>query len=343
MAVTGLLVTHSGRVGLGVEGPPEQHGTGDLTAVAEINDLLKAALREAISRDIRLVNRIGRSRPASGPSAIDRAVFRPETRTVQVRLRDAKTTEMVLDWSTGTILNVTSRMDMRLRHVHAATILSTHGVVVSDVMAVILLLLGLTGIVLWIAATREKGRRIGTPTRWWNFNWWFHRIGGLIVSIYLSVICVSGVMLNHKHEFGLMIEPARQLEAEYVARQTPTRLHIMIRTAVQALSRRDPSVTANDVALVDYRPLRGYGKVRFNKNDMEVVVNAYDGEILSISRRRDLFIEKLHTGAALGDYGFLFSDLTGILLILLTVNGLYLWIKPAWIGRGRPESEGVAT
>jgi len=229
---------------------------------------------------------------------------------VQVRLRDGKTTEIVLDWSTGTILNVVPRMDMRLRHVHAATILSTHGVVISDVMSVIVLMLVLTGIVLWIAATREKGRRIGTPTRWWNFNWWFHRIGGLIVALYLSVICVSGVMLNYKHEFGLMVEPARQLEAEYVARQTPTRLHIMIRTAVQALSRRDPSVTATDVAVVDYRPLRGYGKVRFKKNDMEVVVNAYDGEILSIARRSDLFIEKLHTGAALGDYDFLVSDLT---------------------------------
>ena len=97
------------------------------------------------------------------------------------------------------------------------------------------------------------------------------------------------------------------------------------------------------MAVVDYRPLRGYGKVRFKTNDMEVVVNAYDGEILSIARRGDLFIEQLHTGAALGDYGFLVSDLTGILLILLTVNGLYLWVKPAWIGRGRPDSEGVVT
>jgi uncharacterized iron-regulated membrane protein len=343
MAVTGMLVTHSGRFGLGVEGPPEQHGTGDLTAVTEINDLLKAALREAVDRDIRLVNRIGRSRPASGPSAIDRAVFRPETRTVQVRLRDARTTEMVLDWSTGTILNVTPRLDMRLRHVHAATILSTHGVVISDVMAAILLILALTGIVLWIAATREKGRRLGPPTRWWSFNWWFHRVGGLIVSVYLSVICVSGIMLNHKHELGLMVEPARQLEAEYVARQTPMRVHMMIRTAVQAIAKQDPSLTSHDVAVVDYRPLRGYGKVRFKKDDLEVVVNAYDAEILSIARRRDLFIEKLHTGAALGEYGFLVSDLTGILLILLTVNGLYLWVKPSWIGRGRQESEGVGT
>ena len=341
MAVTGLLVTHSGRLGLGVEGPPEQHGTGDLASTAEINDLLKAALREAVARDIRLVNRLGRSRAASGPSAFDRAVFRPETRTVQVRLRDASTTEIVLDWSTGRILNVTARQDMRLRHVHAATILGTHGVVISDVMAVVLLVVVLTGIALWIAATRDKGRRIGTPARWWNFNWWFHRVGGLVASIYLSVICVSGVMLNHKHEFGLMIEPARQLEAEYVARQTPSRLNVMVRTAVQALSRRDPAATADDVAVVDYRPLRGYAKVRFKKDDMEVVVNAYDGEIMSIARRRDLFIEKLHTGAALGTYGYIASDFSAVLVILLTVNGLYLWVKPAWIGRGRPESEGV--
>ena len=343
MAVTGLLVTHSGRLGLGVEGPPEQHGTGDLAATAEINDLLKAALREAVARDVRLVNRLGRSRPAAGPSAIDRALFRPETRTVQVRLRDAKTTELVLDWSTGRILNVVERQDMRLRHVHAATVLGTHGVVISDVMAVVVLVLVLTGIVLWIAATRDKGRRIGTPTRWWNFNWWFHRVGGLIASVYLSVLCVSGVMLNHKQEFGLMVEPARQLEAEYVARQTPSRVNVMVRTAVQALSRRDPSATPDGVAVLDYRPLRGYAKVRFKKNDMEVVVNAYDGEIMSMAPRRDLFIEKLHTGAALGAYGYLVSDLTAVLVILLTVNGLYLWVKPAWIGRGRPEPEGALT
>ena len=336
MAVTGLLITHGARLGLGAEGPPAQRGTGSLADVAEINDLLKAALREAVARDVRIVNRFGGSRPSSGPSAIGRAVFRPATGTVQVRLRDPKPTELVLDWSTGAVLSGAPRHDVRLRHVHAATALGQRGVIISDLVAVALSLLVITGILLWLVRVRDRGGAVSPTSGWWMFNWWLHRVGGLAAAIYLVILAGTGILLNHKHELGLMVEPVRELDAELVARSTPSRLPAIIHAAVEALTPQYPGTTSTDVAFVDYRPLRGYAKVRFKQDEMEVIVEAYEGRILSIAPRRDKWIEDLHSGLLFGAYGPLLSDVTSLLLIVLTVNGLYLWVWPSWIGRGRP-------
>jgi uncharacterized iron-regulated membrane protein len=260
---------------------------------------------------------------------------------VQVRLRDPLRTEIVLDWSSGKVLNVAPRHDVRLRDIHSAAALDARGVIVTDIVAAVLVVLAVTGIWLRFVRTRERGRTGGGDSRLWRFNWWLHGVGGLTAAAYLVVLGVTGMMLNHKHAWGLTIEPLREIDAEVVARMTPSRVPVIVRTAVQALARRHAAITADDVVFVDYRPLRGYAKVRFDMDDTEVVVDAYEGQILSIARRRDRWIEDLHSGLAFGGAGFLLSDVTSLLLIVLTVNGIYLWVRPAWIGRGRPDVEGT--
>ena len=92
----------------------------------------------------------------------------------------------------------------------------------------------------------------------------------------------------------------------------------------------------DDIRFIDYRPSAGYAKVRFKDAETEVVVDVYDGEIYSIAHRRDIWIEDLHSGVRFGSEGTWLSDLTAGLLVLLTVNGTFLWLRPAWSGRSRP-------
>jgi uncharacterized iron-regulated membrane protein len=167
-------------------------------------------------------------------------------------------------------------------------------------------------------------------------NWWFHLVGGLLAVTYTIVLSVTGVILNHKREWGFMDEPVGYVADEVIARSVPASVATIVSWAVDERTRRGDDVGADDVRLVDYRPGAGFAKVRFTDAETEVVVDAYEAEILTVSHRRDVWIEDLHSGVRFGANGWWLSDVTAGLLILLTLNGVYIWIRPAFKGRSRP-------
>lgn len=336
VSATGIVLNHTEALGWGSAGPPPVSGGGALGRAMPVNDLLRAALREGGERGLRTRNELGRLGPTTGPSDVDRAMFRPSTSTAQVRLRDAMHTEIVLDWSTGEVLDVVERHDVRLEHLHSGEAFGQRGVVLSDVVAVVLVGLCLGGAAIW--ARRLRRRRPPRPGSSWfvRANWWFHLVGGLAVVVYTVVLSVSGIVLNHKREWGFMEEPARYLGDEVVARGRPASLAEIARWAADERVRLGHGVTADDVRFLDYRPGAGYAKVRFADEEWEVIVDVYEPEILSVAHRRDVWMLDLHSGVRFGGRGTWLSDLTAAGLILLTVNGLYLWLRPGHSARSRP-------
>lgn len=332
VSVTGILLNHTAALGWGSKGPPAVEGTdsGDLAAVAPINDLLKAALREGVEQDVEVKNDVGRYYPPSGPSDIDRAVFRPGAATAQVRLKDSRHTEVTLDWSTTEVLDVEQRHDVRLDHLHSGEALSQRGVILSDLVAGALVLLTIGGAALYGRRLLRRRPGRGGDSLWFRANWILHLVAGLVAVAYTLVLCVTGVILNHKREWGFMNEPVQYISDEAVARSEPASLETIVGWAVDARRRRGDEVMPDNVRLIDYRPLSAEAKVRFKDAETEVIVDAYEPKILSISRRRDVWIEDLHSGVRFGEHGWWLSDITAGLLILLTVNGVYLWIRPAY-------------
>ena len=337
VSVTGILLNHSASFGWGQDGPPPVSGSGDLADAAPINDLLKAALTESVDRDVRVINELGAVSLASGPGDIERAVFRPRTSTAQVRMKDPVHTEVTLDWTTGEVLDVRARHDVRLDHLHSGEAFGQRAVIVTDVVATTLVILVIGGTAIWLRRLIRRrpahGRRDGRLVR---ANWWFHLVGGLLAVTYTIVLSVTGVILNHKREWGFMDEPVGYVADEVIARSVPASVATIVSWAVDERTRRGDDVGADDVRLVDYRPGAGFAKVRFTDAETEVVVDAYEAEILTVSHRRDVWIEDLHSGVRFGANGWWLSDVTAGLLILLTLNGVYIWIRPAFKGRSRP-------
>ena len=99
------------------------------------------------------------------------------------------------------------------------------------------------------------------------------------------------------------------------------------------VSRNGPS-TLDNLRFVDYRPLSGYAKLRF-KDEWEVIVDVYDSRIFSSSERRDVWVEQLHSGLLFGEGWTILSDAGAVMLILLSVNGIYLMALPGWRTRGQ--------
>ena len=328
-----MTLNHRDLAGIASEGPPSVEGSGDLAGTAPINDLLRAALIAADGAGVRVEGRNGRELHPSGPSDIDRVQFRPSTSTAQVRLRDPRSTEVVLDWSTGSVLLVHPRDDVRVEHVHSGEVIGQKGVVASDIVAVVLIALSLGGAAIWarrILGGRSSGAAIrGELSGWLRFNWRFHLIGGIVVAAYVILLSVTGVLLNHKRELGLMIEPVKILESESVARRTPNALAIIVDAGLRQRQSERPEVTVDNLRFVDYRPLSGYAKLRF-KDEWEVIVDVYDSRIFSSSERRDVWVEQLHSGLLFGEGWTILSDAGAVMLILLSVNGIYLMALPGW-------------
>ena len=75
--------------------------------------------------------------------------------------------------------------------------------------------------------------------------------------------------------------------------------------------------------------------MRFKDGEWEAIVDAYDDRVFSVSHRRDVWVEDLHSGLWFGSHGWLISEVVGIVLLLLTANGLYIWVLPTWRARVR--------
>ena len=174
-------------------------------------------------------------------------------------------------------------------------------------------------------------------------NRWLHLFGGLGVGALVILLSVTGVLLNHKRELGFMEEPFQSVEYEPHERGEPMALSRIAALGIENAG--DPELDAvNDIRFIDFRLSAGYAKIRFkDEKSTEVIVNVYNGIIVNVSERQDFFLEGLHSGDELGGrWGRLLIDASGVVLILLTLNGLYLWIWPVWIGRSRAVREGGA-
>lgn len=80
----------------------------------------------------------------------------------------------------------------------------------SDLAGVALVVVLVTGVWIWLRRVRARGRLVGARpgSAWLRANWWFHLVGGLVAAVFLIVLSVTGVLLNHKKDLGLMAAPA---------------------------------------------------------------------------------------------------------------------------------------
>lgn len=325
VSITGILLNHPEGFGLVGEVPATPAGSLE-TALGPL-DLADAAVAGA--------DEAGLSLPFP---EINRVVYRPGDNQATVRFNDPQVTEVVVEANTGTVVAIAPRTEVTVDDLHSGAIIGNRGVILSDLAGVALVVLVIGGIALWIRRLQPRWRAADTersPSAWMLFNRRFHLIGGLVVAVTTVVISVTGIMLNHKRGLELMVEPVRKFDAEEVADSAPQSLAQIAEWGIAARE-RSGLTSSSEIRSIDYRPFRGYAKVRFDDGlDTEVIVDVYDGDVLSSARRLDGLIEQLHSGAIFGDGWILLSDVTAGVLILLTVNGLYLWLAPAWRARTR--------
>jgi uncharacterized iron-regulated membrane protein len=145
---------------------------------------------------------------------------------------------------------------------------------------------------------------------------------GIIISALLIVICITGILLNHKRGLGLMPDVPHAATGEFADALPMAEL---VRLAGVAA----PEAAAAGVDRLDVRPRSGLMKVRFRDADVtEVTIDVNNGSVLHVGLRNDVFLEKLHSGEIFGDRWVLLSDFAAIVLVILIISGYWLWLFP---------------
>jgi len=161
---------------------------------------------------------------------------------------------------------------------------------------------------------------------------------GVIFTVALLVIAVTGILLNHKRGLGLMPDVEHESSRPFTEALPLARLAAIALEEVGGAADGDAaSHAAREVDRMDVRPRDGLVKVRLrDASSTEVTVDLATGQVLHVGARGDVFLEKLHSGEIFGGQRWvLLSDAAAVALVITLVSGYWLWLAPKLRRTGR--------
>jgi len=157
----------------------------------------------------------------------------------------------------------------------------------------------------------------------------FHRWGSILALLPMTIIIVSGVILQLKKDVAY-IQPPTQPGVGSQLSISFDRVLEVAKTVPQA-----NIVSWDDVDRLDVRPSKGMVKVR-GKNRWEIQIDTHTAEVLQVAVRRSDLIESIHDGSYFHDSFKLWVFLpAGLILAVLVITGLYLFCVPHLAKRKR--------
>ena len=170
---------------------------------------------------------------------------------------------------------------------------------------------------------------------------------GVLSTVALIAISITGILLNHKRGLGLMPDVPHEPTGTFASAIPLERMAYAALEAAPANARSGwspgDSVDVGLIDRMDVRPRDGFVKVRLrDKASMEMTVDINTGQVVHVGRRGDVYLEKLHTGEIFGGQPFvILSDIAAIALVLTLITGYWLWLVPKLSRGTRAASEGA--
>tara|TARA_X000001036_G_C20673646_1_gene803349 strand:- start:1154 stop:1660 length:507 start_codon:yes stop_codon:yes gene_type:complete len=152
-----------------------------------------------------------------------------------------------------------------------------------------------------------------------------------IIFIPVIIIFSTGVLLQFKKQSN-WVQPNLKITSD----SKPVMLNLYLETA-KTVSEAEIS-SWDDIDRIDIRPNKGIAKIR-SKNNWEIQLDLESADIYSVSFRRSDIIESVHDGSFFSDYvKFGLFLPSGILLIVLSFTGIYMFIIPILKNRKKGKS-----
>lgn len=169
-----------------------------------------------------------------------------------------------------------------------------------------------------------------------KFCWEAHKWLGIVLSLILINISVTGLLLLEKKQYDWIQPSTRKgtpgTPADFISMQ-------QVLEAVFACQHPD-FCDVNDIDRVDFRPDKRVYKVRAKTHHAEIQVDAITGEVLSTSTRFCDFLEQLHDGSWFGPWMHsMIMPVVAVANTVLAVSGLYLWLGPKFMRKRRRQKD----
>lgn len=180
---------------------------------------------------------------------------------------------------------------------------------------------------------KSKNKSLAQSVRWYR-KW--HRYTAMLLLTFIAIVSLSGILLAWKDE--LKLKPPSQKSV--TTNQDLLPLSKIETIAIKHIEDLNLSSTINRI---DYRPVKGIAKVRFETHFTELQIDCYSGKILSQKTRTADIIEMIHDGSII-DYlvnsegktvKLFYSSVLGLGLLFLSFSGFWLWKKPKQIKKNK--------
>lgn len=234
-----------------------------------------------------------------------------------------------------------------LFHIHRYLLAGETGKVVVAATGVALLLVILTGLVLWWPRMTRSALWHAITVRhggsWPRFNFQLHRAGGAFAAPVLLVTAVSGIYFNMPawvtpavHAVAPLAEHARPVNRS--AREAGP---VPVSGAMHSAQAAFPHGRVSRVALPS-KPgqpfeirVRQPDELRQGPGATRISVDSGDGRVLRVidpqrargGERILSWLFPLHTGEAFGTAGRIFISLVGLLPLAFFITGIVVWVK----------------
>jgi len=154
-----------------------------------------------------------------------------------------------------------------------------------------------------------------------------HRWGAILVSLPFLIVIISGLFLQVKKEFDWIQPPTQSGSAPGVS---------LPFDSVLTTARSIPELGVKDwidIDRLDVRPDDGIIKIR-STNSWEAQIDAHNGKLLQLAKRRSDLIESIHDGSWFHDKAKLWIFLpSAIIVFILWITGIYLFFYPYFAKR----------
>ena len=148
------------------------------------------------------------------------------------------------------------------------------------------------------------------------------------IIIPVMLIFTTGVLLQLKKQSN-WIQPS----IDRISSNKPTMLKSYLDAAKSVPEAEVKSW--DDIDRIDIRPDKGIAKIRSN-NHWEIQIDSKTAEVFSVKYRRSDIIESVHDGSFFTDYvKFGWFLPTGILLIFVSISGIYMFLLPLMLRNKR--------
>ena len=232
-----------------------------------------------------------------------------------------------------------------LLQLHRHLLVGETGKIITGIAALLLLLMAVSGVVLWWPGWRWRAMRhafhVDYRGDWSRLATALHRIGGFFATPVLAILAFSGCYFN----FPAWVVPLVNQVSAVAPSQLPPNLspmsnrHISATAAMRVAQQRYPTAWLSRVNLpaqsmgpFDIR-LRQLQEHQFGDGATHVVIDAFSGVILQVrdplaATAGERFLSwqfPLHSGRAFGTGGRVFISVFGLVPLLLFSSGLLMW------------------